>query len=70
MYAKTVKKLPYRTECQQIAFDDYSNLSTAARAAVALSAELGLPVRVIDNARNTTRVVASMAGIAYTVDLS
>lgn len=70
MYAKPVKTRAYRTECQEITFDDYDDLRSATRAAVALSVELGLPVRVIDSARNVTRVLASMAGIAYKVDPS
>lgn len=60
----------YHTECQGIVFEDYSDLRTATRAAVALSAELGLPVSVVANEDNVTRVLASMAGIAYKVDLS
>lgn len=69
MHDKKVERLAYRTECQEICFEDYSDLRTATRAAIALSADIGLPVRVIDNARNVTRVLASMAGIAYTVDV-
>lgn len=68
MYAKKTERLAYRTECQEVCFEDYRDLRSATRAACALSIELGMPVRVIDNTSEVTRVITSMAGVCYRLD--